>query len=153
LSIRERLSAIGVCACVLACGSRGAPANAALPAHVGAATSDGWASLSWEDRHDQMTFLVLPNMARLFQEFQHAPDPNLTCRSCHGADAERVAYRMPNGLHPLDPAHMPDPASGVAKFMTEQVTPKMIDFLGVEPFDAQSGRGFGCFNCHASSGR
>jgi hypothetical protein len=127
--------------------------NAALPARVAAATSDDWASLSWEDRHDQMTFLVLPNMARLFQEFQRKPDPDLTCRSCHGADAERVAYRMPNGLHPLDPAHMPDPASSVAKFMTEQVTPKMIDFLGVEPFDAQSGRGFGCFNCHARSAR
>lgn len=100
-----------------------------------------------------MTFLVHPNMARLFQRFEGKPYPDLTCRSCHGTDAEQVAYRMPHGLPPLDPAHLPSPEgtspeARLAKFMIEQVTPEMADLLGVSLYDPRTGRGFGCFGCH-----
>ena len=133
---------------VLACG--GTPHT---PAQV---TVNGWAAMSWEDRHDTMTFAVLPNMARLFQGFYHSPYPDMTCRTCHGVDAERVRYKMPHGLPALDPAHLPtsdssDPAQArVAKFMTEEVTPQMADLLGVPVSGPTSRAGFSCFHCHPS---
>ena len=106
---------------------------------------DDWAKLTWEDRHSEMTFLVLPNMARLFQRHDGKPDPDMTCRTCHGGDAERVAYAMPHGLPALDPAHMPDERTPTVRFMRETVTPTMADLLGVER------REFTCFRCHPRS--
>jgi len=144
----------------LGCGGASATTTAAAAPRTSArapAADDAWATMSWEDRHRAMTFLVHPNMARLFQRFQGKRYPDLTCRTCHGADAESVAYTMPRALPPLDPRHLPAPSDGgargrTAKFMLEEVTPQMADLLGVAPYDAKTGRGFGCFNCHPRSG-
>ena len=130
-------------------------------APVAARARDSWRTLSWEDRHDVMTFAVLPNMARTFQRFRGSADPDMTCATCHGADAELVAYAMPHGLPALDPAHLPDPdaqdakQARMAKFMIEEVTPAMADLLGVPaPAPAERGRdpkrGLSCFTCHPS---
>ena len=103
--------------------------------------------MTWEDRHDVMTFAVLPNMARAFQRFDGSTDPDMTCATCHGPDAELVHYAMPHGLPALDPKRLPDPKgpdprqARMAKFMIEEVTPAMADLLGAP-------RGFSCFNCH-----
>jgi hypothetical protein len=120
------------------------------------AAAAGWSALSWEERHDAMTWVVHPNMAALFQRFEGTADPELTCRTCHGTDAEQVGYKMPHGLTPLDPSRLPDPNGGgpkarIARFMTEEVTPQMADLLGVEPYDPHTGRGFGCFGCHPAT--
>jgi hypothetical protein len=117
---------------------------------------DTWATLSWEDRHDQMTFEVLPSMAELFQTFDGAPYPELTCRTCHGKDAEEVHYKMPHGLPPLDPAHMPEPGTHdrtarLTRFMIEEVLPKMVALLDTRPYDPVTKRGFGCFKCHPTT--
>jgi mono/diheme cytochrome c family protein len=110
--------------------------------------------MSWEDKHSTMTWGVLPRMARLFQRHRGTEVANVTCRTCHGADAEEVAYKMPHGLPALDPKHLPDPRSSdtregrIAKFMIDEVTPEMADAVGVAPRDATTGEGFGCFNCH-----
>jgi hypothetical protein len=127
--------------------------GSARPASTGGAAPDGWAPLSWEDRHDTMTFAVLPNMARTFQRFHRTKDPEMTCRTCHGPDAEKVAYAMPHGLPALDPAHMPslssDPTEAkTARFMAEEVAPQMAEILGVPPYDPSTKKGFSCFNCH-----
>ena len=125
--------ALGVASC--------ATAPPPVPAKVvPVAADDEWARASWDDRHDTMEFVVHPNMARLFQAHAKQPDPDMTCRTCHGADAEAVNYAMPHGLPALDPAHMPNDET--AKFMAEEVTPKMIELLGTTP------QHFGCFNCH-----
>jgi len=77
----------------------------------------------------------------------------------HGENAERVQYRMPATLAPLDPAKMPDPSARdpkeakMAKFMTDEVTPQMAGILGVPIFDPATGRGFSCFNCHPTATR
>jgi hypothetical protein len=106
---------------------------------------DAWAPLTWEERHSEMTFKVHPNMGRLFQRHDGKPAPDLTCRTCHGPDAAEVAYAMPHGLPPLDPAHMPDERSAKVRFMRDEVTPTMADLLGVDR------RSFSCFGCHPRS--
>jgi hypothetical protein len=117
-------------------------------------SEDDWQNSSWEDRHDLMTWTVLPNMARLFQRFEGSADPTMSCGTCHGKDYEAVAYKMPHGLPALDPAHLPDEnakdakVARVAKFMTSEVTPQMADLLGVPLLDPKTAKGFSCFNCH-----
>jgi hypothetical protein len=159
-SPRRTPALVTLAATVVACAVH-PPAAAPAPAQ------DRWNPMSWEDRHDVMTFAVLPNMARTFQRFNGSADPDMTCATCHGADAEQVKYAMPHGLPALDPARMPDPHGSdpkearMAKFMIEQVTPAMADLLGV-PLDERADRldriddsanpkhGFSCFNCHPS---
>lgn len=88
-----------------------------------------------------MTWLVLPNMARLFRQHDASPMPTLACVSCHGKNAEAIQYRMPADLPALDPAHLPAPeTSATARFMIEEVTPTMQELLGA--------RSFNCFRCH-----
>jgi hypothetical protein len=89
-------------------------------------------------------------MAHEFQEFAGTPYPELSCFSCHGSDAEQVAYRMPHGLPPLDPGHLPTPSdpdarrARFAKFMIEEVTPLLGELL-----DAP---GVSCNTCHPLPG-
>jgi hypothetical protein len=89
-----------------------------------------------------MTFRVLPNMGRLFQGYRHEEAPRLTCRTCHGQDAEQVAYAMPRSLPALDPEHMPDRSRPIVAFMMDEVTPTMADLLGADRAS------FSCFACH-----
>lgn len=103
---------------------------------------DRWSPLTWEERHDRMTWLVHPNMARVFQRHDGKAVADVTCRTCHGKDAEEVAYAMPHALPALDPGHMPDPSLPIVRFMTDEVTPTMADLLGVDR------RSFTCFGCH-----
>jgi hypothetical protein len=104
---------------------------------------DEWARATWEERHDPMTWVVLPNMARLFQAHDKTQFPELACVTCHGENAERVHYRMPATLPALDPRHMPTAeTSAKAKFMIEEVTPTMQSLIGASTF--------GCFHCHPS---
>ena len=116
---------------------------------------DEWKTETWEERHDVMTFAVLPNMGRLFQRFRGEPYPTMTCATCHGKDGESVDFKMPRGLPPLDPKHMPDPDSTdpkearITKFMIEEVTPQMADLMGKPRMDPKTHRGFSCFGCHA----
>jgi cytochrome c553 len=87
-----------------------------------------WAKLSFEERHSVMTFTVLPNMARAWRDFRATKDPEMTCRTCHGADAEAVNYRMPNpSLVPIDPARVPP--GPVAEFMKSTMVPDMCELL------------------------
>ncbi len=37
-------------------------------------------------------------------------------------------------------------------FMAERVEPAQAQLLGTEPFNPQTGHGFGCFNCHPHEG-
>jgi hypothetical protein len=91
-----------------------------------------------------MTFTVLPNMARSWRDFRHTREPEMTCRTCHGKDAEKVSYRMPNpSLPAIDPGH--PPPGPVAKFMFEHVVPDMIELTETTP------EHFGCNSCHRKS--
>jgi hypothetical protein len=142
-------------ACAAPRTSAGASDRAA--AAQGSHADPTWSALSWEERHDVMTFAVLPNMSRLFQRFRAASAPDMTCRTCHGEDAERIGYAMPHGLPAIDPRRMPDPnahdakEAKMAKFMIEEVTPAMADLLSIPRGEPPGSRqGFSCFNCHPS---
>ncbi len=107
-----------------------------------------WPKLAWEDRHELMTFTVLPNMAQTWQAFSKTDAPTLTCRTCHGANAEAGHYAMPNpNLAKLDPRHPTSKTSTDANearwttFMTDEVVPQMTALLDAPP-------SFGCFACH-----
>jgi hypothetical protein len=102
--------------------------------------SDEWAPLSWEERHDVMTWSLLPAMMPVIQRTFATKDPELNCRTCHGANAEAVAYKMPNGLPALDPAHLP--SGKIADAMRRDVTPLLSDILGKPDT---------CFSCHPSA--
>ncbi len=104
-------------------------------------TEDEWAPLTWEERHDTMTWSLLPAMMPVFQKTFATALPKLNCRTCHGQDAERVQYRMPNGLPALDPAHLP--TGHVADAMRNEVTPLLTQILGKPET---------CFSCHPSTG-
>jgi len=121
---------------LVACATHATPRSAGTPRR------DEWTPLTWEERHSAMTFRVLPNMGRLFEGYRHEDAPRLTCRTCHGQDAEQVAYAMPHALPALDPEHMPDRSRPIVAFMMDEVTPTMADLLGVNRAT------FSCFACH-----
>ena len=134
------------------------PAESAAPARFSApsAVVDEWSQLTWEERHDRMTWLVLPNMARLFQRLGGTEHPTLTCETCHGVAAEAAGYRMPRAL-PLPKAeaapgtlnsraHGQDGEGGV-----DEVTVTMARLLGKQPYDPATKEGFGCLGCHLES--
>ena len=133
---------------LVACGGGGGIARSAARAPA-EAHADEWTASTWEERHDVMTWAVLPTMGRAFQGFDGEPSPDLSCRTCHGPDPEAVSYKMPRGLKPLDPSHMPsadssDPREArYVKFMSQQVVPQMRDLLGAPTL--------GCFTCHPSA--
>jgi hypothetical protein len=136
----------------LICLSCAAPQRATKPATSAAPTASAnpWATQTWEDHHDTMTWVVLPNMARAFQQFQGTALPELSCFTCHGADAEKVSYAMPHGLPPLDPAHMPRRDSANPRqarfvaFMEDEVLPRFTD-MTEDPTVS-------CFTCHPKAG-
>jgi hypothetical protein len=125
-------AALFVALALAGCGPRAAPKTP---------RPDRWSKLDFEDRHTVMTFTVLPNMARTWQAFRHTQYPEMTCRTCHGKNAEAVHYRMPNpSLHPIDPAH--PPRGPVAAFMIHTMVPDMIDLIDTTP------ERFSCNACH-----
>jgi hypothetical protein len=121
---------------VLQCG----PHVAAPPSSQAHETRDDrWSKLDFEGKHSVMTFRVLPNMARTWRDFKKTSEPEMTCRTCHGANAEEVSYRMPNpSLPPIDPKR--PPPGPVAAFMKQTMVPRMVELL--ESPD------LGCNTCH-----
>ena len=121
----------------IACGSH---ATVTQPSRETSRTTrpDTWTKLSFEERHSVMTFKVLPNMARTWRDFKHTEDPEMTCRTCHGQDAEAVSYRMPNpSLAKIDPAH--PPVNATAEFMKTKMVPEVSELVGAD---------VGCNTCH-----
>ncbi len=125
-------------AIALACGPT---ANTSKTTPAPPPRTDRWSKLGFEDRHSVMTFTVLPNMARTWRDFQKTPSPEMTCRTCHGKDAEANDYKMPNPSLPhIDPAH--PPPGPMTEFMKTRMVPDMINLLGA------SAEHFGCNTCH-----
>lgn len=140
----------GLAVAGLAASCGGSQKTAETPADQGTAGEESSAEtkLEWKDmnREQRMEFMgltVLPEMKKLFQEYD-ASYGEFKCQTCHGDDMKEVDYKMPNGLFALEKPD-PIPASKeydakVTEFMMDKVKPKMAELLG-EPE-------FGCFGCH-----
>ena len=122
----------------ISCGSHPGVTQPSHDVPKAQAREDRWSKLSFEDKHSVMTFTVLPNMARTWRDFKHTEDASMTCRTCHGQDAEAVNYRMPNpSLAKIDPAH--PPVNETATFMKTKMVPQMSELVSAE---------VGCNTCH-----
>ncbi len=102
---------------------------------------------------DYMKKVVAPQMAKLFQSHDAEEFAKMGCPTCHGPGVKKGNFEMPNGdlpkLNPNDmfAEHVADEPE-MTKFMMEQVVPEMAKLLGEEPFNPETGKGFGCFDCH-----
>ncbi|MFW6050108.1 MAG: hypothetical protein ACODAU_02970 [Myxococcota bacterium] len=114
-----------------------------------------WAEMSMDEREFYMIGKVLPITMEIFQEFDALAFEEFGCESCHGDDAEAREFAMPTRSLPPVPA--PDTEEWAAmekdqprmvRFMREKVTPVTATLLGLEAFDPETGRGFGCNDCH-----
>ena len=112
----------------------------------------GWRSESLSDKKKTMQDIVLPEMRKLFKDFDEARysrKGELHCQTCHGESKTEgeFDFSKPSSLYPLDPYNLPtvnDPDPQKAKmvrFMTEKVVPTMNRLL--------RGANVTCFSCHA----
>lgn len=127
---------------LLGCGGGSSESSGSGTAHPIANEANRWAQLSFAERHELMTFTVHPTLAVRFQQYYGTDSATLACITCHGRDAEEVAYQMPNGLPTLDPEAIPD--TDEARFMAEVVT-------AVADRTMRAGGTITCFTCHPSS--
>ena len=113
-----------------------------------------WADMNMEQRGHFMATVVMPEMQTMFQEHDAEEFADFSCATCHGANAQEVSFRMPNGLAPLHGADIPamfgsqDP---MHVFMTQRVWPRMGQLLGEELYNPETHQGFACMNCHANA--
>ena len=72
--------------------------------------------------------------------------------TCHGPNAKKGEFKMPNPKLPKIPSFeaVMKKHPKATKFMSEQVVPEMSKLLGVVPFDPATKTGFGCMNCHTA---
>lgn len=132
---------------VIACASN-QPAVESAPAEK---QPLNWATKPFLEKQIYMKETVVPAMGELFLPGH----PDFACATCHGKDLQKVEFKMPNSLHPLDPANMPfqsadEKIRNTAEFMMAKVVPKMAGLLEKSPYNPETKTGFGCFNCHAT---
>ena len=111
-----------------------------------------WADMTPEQRGHYMAEVVMPEMTAMFQEHDAEEFADFSCATCHGENAHDVAFHMPNGLHPLNPAEIPAMFGSTDPdlvFMTQRVWPRMAELLGEAPYNPETHEGFMCVNCHA----
>ena len=111
-----------------------------------------WKDKNREEKQAYMAAHVEPMMGKLFQKFNKKGYAEFGCATCHGENAERVGFHMPNGLVELDTK---DPvADGMnideetGKFMVEEVLPTMSRLLSKTD---EHGKPVTCLTCHPGS--
>ena len=114
-----------------------------------------WSRMTDREKGRYMDERVMPVMTALLQAYDPAEFADVTCATCHGANARAVHFHMPNTLAPLPPFGTPASQALMARerrmfeFMGTRVVPVMAQLLGEQPYNPQTHQGFGCFNCHA----
>ncbi len=112
-----------------------------------------WADKTFKQRQEHMGIVFFPAMKKSFKAHDEAAYSGLKCQTCHGDDMKERNFKMPtDSIYPLNEK---DPITGameydeaVTKFMMEQVVPEAAAMLDMEPFNPETGQGFGCFGCH-----
>lgn len=130
----------------------------AAPAPAGAAPAVAWKDMNKDQRLEYMKNVVLPKMKPAFISYDAKRYAEMNCRTCHGDSAKNGTFAMPNPKLPKVPATMEGfkklmaAKPKAAEFMAKTVLPTMATLLGEEPFDPKSGKGFGCHDCHTTTG-
>ena len=128
-----------------ACGS----STTASTESGGETAPESWQDMDFDARLTYMTDVVVPTIQPEFEAYD-ARFADMTCATCHGTGASDGSFSMPSDvLFPIDFANFP--TGDGADFMLETVTPMMVDLLDEEPFDADTGGGFGCLGCHPAA--
>ena len=155
----QRISWAAPAAIVIACGGSQTPEAAAPTSEAGgdqpteeaAAADKPFHDMAPGERLKYMKEVVAPEMAKSFQAFNAEHYADFGCVTCHGPGAKDGKFDMPSDALPKLPAD-PSPVFNehpeVAKFMAEQVVPQMAKLLQEEPYNPETGKGFGCFECH-----
>jgi len=114
--------------------------------------SSSWEHLPPESKASHMKRAVLPDMQKLFYDFdpkRYSGKGLLHCQTCHGEEKAHgdFDFKKPSLLYPLDPKNMPsendpDPKkAAMVRFMRNKILPRMRQLLQQPQLT--------CFNCHA----
>ncbi|MGH1347366.1 MAG: hypothetical protein ACRBN8_37740 [Nannocystales bacterium] len=112
-----------------------------------------WADKSFKQRQEYMGITFLKAQKKTFKAHDEAQFSGFKCQTCHGDDMKETNFAMPtDSLFPLDAK---DPVGAameydeaITKFMVEKVVPESAALLDMEPYNPETGKGFGCFGCH-----
>ncbi len=139
-------------------GADAPPTDAADPVEQADGATTVWADLDRDARMAVMRDQVMSRMGGIFREYDAEEFATFTCVTCHGEGFQEIGFGMPNGVHPLIPADIPtlaesddEETAAAARFMFSQVTPGMVEIMGVEPYNPETHAGFGCLSCHATA--
>lgn len=110
----------------------------------------GWARKNQEQRFGFMAAQVQPRMHALFEGYDEGYAEDFSCQLCHGEDAERIDWRMPNeNLFALPLENTLETSleydAEMTNFMSSEVTPALKEMLNTglgEPVVAN------CLSCH-----
>lgn len=142
--------------------SEPATAEAAAPAEETAdkvepgAPGVPWAEKTFKQRQEYMGITFFPAAKKSFKAYDEAAFAQFKCQTCHGDDMKERNYKMPSdaiyALNPENPVQDGmDFDAKVTQFMIDIVVPESAKLLDMEPFNPETGQGFGCFGCHPKS--
>ncbi|MEM9068524.1 MAG: hypothetical protein AAGE52_08455 [Myxococcota bacterium] len=119
-----------------------------------------WEAMSLEERGQYMGQVVLPYFREIFQEYDGERYASFGCQTCHGANMNERNFAMPNpDILPLHDSGTPEQRQMVedhptmVRFMFNHVVPAARSAVGGDPYDAETGEGFGCYDCHTHAER
>lgn len=131
-----------------------APTETTPPAASSSAAANPSAPVDFDAMSNQqkmefMKNVVMPRMAKVFQDHDAKDYASFGCKTCHGDPPKDPHDALPklklsgDGLKKLqqDDADM-------LKFMHDKVMPEMAAIFGQQPYDPQTKQGFGCKGCH-----
>lgn len=112
-----------------------------------------WADKTFKQRQEYMGIVFLKAQKKSFKAHDEAQFSGFKCQTCHGDDMKEQNFAMPSdSLYPLNPENPVEAAmeydEEITKFMVEQVVPESAKLLDMEPYNPETGQGFGCFGCH-----
>ncbi len=112
-----------------------------------------WGEKTFKQRQEFMGIVFLKEMKKSFKAHDEAQFSGFKCQTCHGDDMKERNFEMPtDSIYPLNAQTPVESAmeydEEITKFMVEQVVPESARLLDMEPFNPETGEGFGCFGCH-----
>jgi hypothetical protein len=117
---------------------------------VSATEAPKFEDLPKDKKVEIMATKVVPNVGKLFKEYNAKHYEKFGCVTCHGPqkkdDPHNVLPKLTFSNGGFEKLQKTKPE--MMKFMGEKVVPAMAEALGAKPFDPATKKGFGCGGCH-----